>query len=149
MQFTITTRVEQPCKTVFNGFNRDLFLALKPPFVPMRLLRFDGCNTGDEVHLHLGFGQEWISVITESGSTPTGFYFIDEGKKLPFFLHSWKHKHSITAATDNPAESIITDNITFQSHNALLTRLLYPLLYVQFAWRKPVYRQFFRKTATT
>lgn len=149
MQFTITTRVGQPYKTVLNGFNRALFLALKPPLIPMKLLRFDGCNTGDEVHLNLGFGQEWISVITESGSTPNGYYFIDKGKKLPFFLRSWQHKHSITAAEDNPNESLITDCITYQSHHILLNLLLYPLLYVQFAWRKPVYRQFFSNTAAS
>ncbi|OWY22605.1 hypothetical protein C7N43_01520 [Sphingobacteriales bacterium UPWRP_1] len=146
MQFTITTRVEQPFRTVFAGFNRALFMALKPPLVPMKLLRFDGCNTGDEVHLNLGFGQEWISIITEFSDTSNAVCFTDVGKKLPFFLQSWQHKHSITAAEGNPNESLITDTITYQSHNTLLTRLLYPVLYMQFAWRKPVYRRFFGKT---
>lgn len=144
MRIKISTRVKQDFKKVFSNFDKDLFLALKPPLVPLKLLRFDGCNTGDEVHLDLGAGQQWVSVITQAGQTDTSVYFVDEGKVLPFFLRFWRHEHTISISPNNSG-TIITDNIEYKSHNSLLEYMLYPILYAQFAWRKPVYQRLFGK----
>ena len=38
---------------VFERFNQDLFLALAPKFPPSKLLRFDGCKTGDIVEIEM------------------------------------------------------------------------------------------------
>lgn len=144
MHIKIITLVGQDVQTVIKGFNRDLFLALKPPLVPITLVRFDGCNTGDEVHLNLGLGQKWISVITHSEETGTGMLFVDEGRQLPFFLTYWKHIHGIEA-NPNGRGTIISDFITYKGKGKLLEWVLYPVLYAQFALRKPVYKRFFGK----
>ncbi|HRI28699.1 MAG TPA: hypothetical protein PK239_07585 [Chitinophagales bacterium] len=142
MQILLTTTVKDNAKTVFAGFTRELFIALKPPLVPLKLLRFDGCKTGDEVHLSLGFNQHWVSVITQSGETDSGgIAFTDEGVKLPFFLTYWKHRHIIEPNTAGGSD--IIDHITYKSHLPVLEYLLYPVLKAQFAARKPVYRRFF------
>jgi ligand-binding SRPBCC domain-containing protein len=125
-------------------FDEDLFKALNPPFPPVEVKRFDGCHTGDEVSLELNFilfRQQWTSLITEHGYSESGFYFIDEGKKLPFFLKKWKHRHGIVALTDGTE---IIDDISYTSGTLLSDIFLYPLLYLQFAMRKPVYQKYFR-----
>jgi hypothetical protein len=54
----------------------------------VRLLRFDGCQQGDEVHLELGFWplrQSWVSLITSQQTSTEKIVFVDEGQRLPFF----------------------------------------------------------------
>ncbi|EKB49225.1 SRPBCC family protein [Cecembia lonarensis] len=144
MRISISTPVEQDYLTVKSGFNESLFLKLNPPFPPVKLLRFDGSSKGDQVILELNFllfKQQWISDITEDRTDAHEFYFIDEGIKLPFFLKSWKHKHRIVNAGKY---SIIVDEIEFEAPLRLLTLLLYPVLYLQFLYRKPIYKKIFR-----
>jgi ligand-binding SRPBCC domain-containing protein len=145
MQILIKTLVEQSVTDVWSGFNQSLFIKLAPPFIPFQLLRFDGCRKGDEVHIELSFfvkKQTWISVITENKTTENEIYFIDEGKQLPFFLSSWRHQHIIKSADGQTA---IIDKIEFQSHNPIATILLYPFLFMQFYYRKPIYKKIFTK----
>ena len=69
MNLFFETQVASPLFTVKAGFNEELFRALKPPFVSLKVERFDGCKKGDEVHLMLGtpgFLQKWVSHITSS-----------------------------------------------------------------------------------
>jgi ligand-binding SRPBCC domain-containing protein len=146
MQIILKTIVEKDVNTVFNAFDLELFKKLKPPGIGLKVLKFDGCNTGDTVELELNFGlfkQKWKSIITDSGKQDDGFYFIDEayGKDLPFFLSSWKHKHIITSEGDGAA---ITDHINFKSPWGL-SFLFYPAVWLQMAMRKPVYRKTFKK----
>jgi ligand-binding SRPBCC domain-containing protein len=143
MNFQIRTPVGQDYRQVWLGFNRDLFSALAPPFPPVRLLRFDGSLRGDEVHLELNFvffRQLWVSLITDQHEGPTEIYFVDEGTKLPFFLKSWRHRHGIVRAGTG---AVIIDDITFQSPGWLPSFLLFPTLYLQFWYRKPIYRRLF------
>ena len=98
MQLALSTTVNGTIQQVFNGFNQDLFLQLNPPFPPVRVLRFDGTQIGDEVHLELNFlffRQIWISHITAFETTETEILFVDEGRQLPFFLTSWRHRHRV------------------------------------------------------
>lgn len=145
MKINIKTRVEQDYLSVKQGFNKDLFLKLNPPFPPVKLLRFDGCRRGDKVSLELNFiffKQTWTSIITSDRTDEQEFFFVDEGKKLPFFLRFWKHKHRVIREESG---STIVDEINFSARLKILSPLLYPVLYAQFWYRKPIYKKIFRK----
>jgi ligand-binding SRPBCC domain-containing protein len=144
MQIILKTKVEKDVNTVFEAFDLDLFKKLKPPGIGLKVLRFDGCKSGDIVELELNFGlfrQRWKSNITDSGTSEDGFYFVDEsyGKDLPFFLSSWKHTHKICKDGEG---SVISDEINFKSPFGLL---FYPAVWLQMFMRKPVYRKTFKK----
>ncbi|MBC6991835.1 SRPBCC family protein [Hymenobacter sp. BT491] len=148
MHLQLRTPVYQQPLQVFMGFTRDLFLRLAPPFPTMRLLRFDGCTPGDRVEIELLVGParfRWTSLITEAGQLPDGsMYFIDEGQELPRPLRYWRHRHLIE---HNPVRSgsIIVDDITYRTSSRLLDLLIYPLMWAQFAYRKPIYRRTFAR----
>jgi len=145
MKIRIETQVQESPETVWAGFNRNLFIALSPGFPKVELSRFDGCLKGDEVHLLLHFPffpQEWNSLIIESGNDPKGYYFIDQGIKLPFFLSYWEHKHIINKSASG---SLIIDDIYYEAHNRFLEVLLYPSLWLSFYQRKSKYKKAFPK----
>ena len=142
----ISTEVDGNFCAVFQGFSRELFLRLNPPLPPVNLLRFDGMAVGDEVHLELNFiffRQRWISRITAFEQSENEIFFVDEGIQLPFFLQSWRHCHRIV---DRQGQATIIDEISFRSPNRLLSLLLLPTLYLQFFYRKPIYKRYFRDT---
>lgn len=145
MTITIRTPVDQPIDQVWAGFNRALFDRLSPPFPPVRVLRFDGCLTGDVVSLELNFllfKQTWTSDIVDQQTTPDEIYFVDQGVKLPFFLRAWHHKHRLIRQGSG---TVIADEITYQTPNRLFDYLMYPLMWAQFVYRKPIYRQTFSR----
>lgn len=140
---TIRTKVKQELGAVIEGFNSELFLKLNPPFPKVRLARFDGCATGDLVSLELNFllfKQTWTSEITEDHSSEKEFYFIDQGTELPFFFKAWKHKHILT---DEEGGTLITDAIEYKTPFMIFDWFMYPLLYLQFIYRAPIYRRVF------
>lgn len=138
------TEVGSSLEKVKAGFNVELFKALKPPVLTLDVARFDGCSEGDEVHLRVGLGLkvEWISLITKEIETQNEWSFIDEGKKLPFPLTAWRHHHRVIKSDD---EAIIIDDISFRCGTGLLSKLMKPLLYLQFVGRGPVYQKVFGK----
>jgi ligand-binding SRPBCC domain-containing protein len=143
MRIHIKTTVKSPWRDVVSGFNEKLFLRLNPPFPPVKLLRFDGCQKDNWVGLELNFlvfKQRWVSEIVESQEDPNGFYFVDVGRKLPFFLSEWRHRHSIR---EKAGDTEITDHIEFHTGTWLSDCLFYPLLWLQFLYRKPIYRKVF------
>jgi len=146
MHLTLRTRVSESLPNVWAGFDERLFTKLSPPFPPVKVLRFDGCRAGDVVHLRLNFllfGQDWISLITDQQETADEIFFVDEGTQLPFFLSSWRHKHRLIRHNN---QTLIADEITYRTPGGWLTDLLfYPLLWLQFAYRKPIYRTVFRR----
>jgi ligand-binding SRPBCC domain-containing protein len=149
MKLIIETAVEQGYLDVKSGFNEALFKKLSPPFPPVEVIRFDGCTKGDQVILELNFllfKQRWTSIITEDNTTEMEFSFVDEGIELPFFLKKWKHRHRVISTG---IQSKIRDEITFETPIGLLNYLLYPALWLQFAYRKPIYRKFFRRSERT
>jgi ligand-binding SRPBCC domain-containing protein len=147
MKLTIQTSVQQSYQQVWAGFTKDLFTKLSPPFPPVKVIRFDGCLKGDVVELELNFlvfKQRWKSLITDQQTTDVDIFFLDEGIKLPFFLSSWRHYHRIIKDSNS---TTIADEIEFRTPTILTDYLLYPLLWAQFAYRKPIYRSVFnRKT---
>jgi ligand-binding SRPBCC domain-containing protein len=143
MKIVIATEVDQPIEQVWKGFNLALFNQLAPPFPPVKVIAFGGCLEGDVVNLELNFGlfkQHWISDIVEQKTTATEIYFIDQAIKTPFFLRFWRHRHRIVA---NGTGATIIDDIEFTTPTFLTDYLLYPLMYLQFAYRKPIYRRVF------
>ena len=128
------------------GFTRQLFLALAPPFPRLRLHRFDGCRTGDVVEIELRTGLtnlRWTSRITADGVLADGtHYFVDEGQVLPPPLRYWRHRHLVQPG---PAGgSVIVDDLEYRTAYRWLDALLYPAMWAQFAWRRPIYRRWFR-----
>lgn len=145
MKINLETPVEQGYLEVKSGFDESLFKKLSPPFPPVKLLRFDGSQKGDFVTLELDFiffKQKWTSKITEDRTTDLEFYFVDEGVELPFFLKKWKHRHRVISTGIG---SIIRDEIEFEAPFGLMTYLLFPALWAQFALRKPIYRRIFKR----
>jgi ligand-binding SRPBCC domain-containing protein len=145
MRLLLRTPVAQPPTQVWQGFNQDLFLALAPPFPPVKLRRFDGSLTGDEVHIELNLlftKQLWVSQITEHHQAAEEIFFVDQGIRLPFFLASWRHRHGIKR---HGSGSLIEDDITYTAPAWLPDGLLYPTLWLQFAYRRPVYQRLFGK----
>lgn len=144
MHLILNTLVPQPLPTVWQGFTRSLFDRLSPPFPPVRVIRFDGCQRGDVVHLQLNFllfRQDWISHIVDQQTTDTEIYFIDEGVKLPFFLRSWQHRHRLLHHPSGG--TVVIDDITFRTPFRLTDYLIYPFMWAQFAYRKPIYQRVF------
>lgn len=145
MHILIKTKVHQSAEQVMAGFNESLFKKLAPPFPPVKLLRFDGSQRGDRVILELNFiffRQTWESVIVHEKVSEEEISFTDEGAKLPFFLRTWQHHHRVRRLGDH---SQIIDDIHYQTPNILLDYLMYPLMYLQFFYRKPIYQKIFNQ----
>jgi ligand-binding SRPBCC domain-containing protein len=143
MRIVLQTPVQQPPEVVWAGFTRALFERLAPPFPPVELVRFDGSRPGDLVHVRLNFllfRQDWVSRITEQATTDDEIYFVDEGERLPFFLRYWRHRHRLVR---NGRGTLLIDDITYRTPSRLTDYLLYPAMYAQFAYRRPVYRRVF------
>ena len=141
MRLKLVTRVDNDHLSIKALFTSDLFLALNPPFPPVKLLRFDGCKKDDQVALRLNFilfKQDWESLITEDHTSDAEFLFVDEGVKLPFMFTYWRHRHLIRAVEGG---SEIVDDIEYKTPGWLPALLLKPVLWLQFAYRKPIYRR--------
>ncbi len=140
----ISTHVAQDYTQVFNQFDAKLFEALQPPFPPAEVLRFDGSEVGNEVHIKLftGFKNEvWKSVITERTLGEEEHVFVDKGVQLPSFLKYWEHRHRVRKEKKG---STIIDDITLAFASPLLYPIFYPAVYAQFALRKPIYKKYFK-----
>lgn len=153
MRLTIHTTVEKPYDEVFAGFTFDLFTKLTPKYPPVVVKRFDGCNTGDEVHIEmtlpvLNRTETWISRIVRSGkveghSTYTDeYFFVDEGVELPFFLTFWRHTHRIIR--DASGGAVIVDDIEYRTP-FWLTPFVAPVISAQFRARQPMYQEYFAR----
>lgn len=142
MKFKVRTSVEQAVDEVKSGFDESLFRKLSPPFPKLRVIRFDGSEPGDRVEVELNFilfKQLWVSEITETQSSESSYYFVDQGLQLPFFLKSWRHKHHIASGS----KTQIIDDVEYTCANKFLELICYPLLLSQFIYRKPIYKRIF------
>ncbi len=142
----IKTRIPKNYQEVFARFDRALFFALKPPVIKLEIIRFDGCKTGDEVHLQLTpfpfIHQSWVSKITEHGANDRECYFVDEGKVLPKPFKFWRHTHKVRKISENECE--IIDDIMYTSQNSLIDEVLYLSLHAMFSLRISAYKKYFR-----
>lgn len=144
MHLLLSTPVSGHHRDIMARFDRNLFEQLTPPGAKVDLIRFDGSETGNIVHLRLKMplmpAQDWISEIVEHGSNDQESWFVDQGTTLPWFLSYWQHRHVVKKAGDH---SEIIDDIRFKGPVWLPDFLMYPVLWAQFAWRKPVYKRIF------
>jgi ligand-binding SRPBCC domain-containing protein len=138
----VTSDVKGHFKEVYALFDKKLFEYLLPLFPPAKVIKFEGSKQGNVVELALA-GQKWISLITEDHIEEKRAYFVDEGKKLPFPLKKWKHKHLVEYQDEHTCR--IIDEISYSAGHPWLDSVLYPLLYFQFKQRIPAYRNYFSK----
>lgn len=138
MNITLRSSVTGDLTTIYAQFDADLFRYLLPPGA--QLIEFGGSKKGDIVHLKLPFVGEWISEITEDVTTEETCYFIDEGRKLPFPLKEWRHKHILRR---KGGHTVIEDNMTFSTGNRVLDILFYPVLFLSFYPRVWQYKKYF------
>jgi len=145
VRIKIKTKVSATLAEVQEGFNKDLFLQLSPPFPKVELQFFEGSTKGDLVSLELNFGlfkQTWTSKIMEDGEKDGRWYFIDEGTELPFFLKSWRHLHVVESRAEG---SVIIDDITYTTGTIFTDLVMYLPMLGQFLYRKPIYKRVFRR----
>ena len=102
--------------------------------------------TGDQVEIELDTLVKrlpWTSLIVDDGLLADGtLFFVDEGQTLPPPLRYWRHRHLIQPGPQGG--SIIVDDLEYRTATPALDALLYPAIWAQFAWRKPIYRRWFR-----
>lgn len=147
MRLLLSTRVtaSDPAR-VLAAFDEQLFRALAPPFPRLRVVRFDGSRPGDLVAVELDWllvRQTWTSLITEAAASPDEAYFVDEGQQLPWPFRAWRHRHIARALPTGGVE--IRDDIVYSTGFRLFDAILYPVMWLQFAYRKPIYRRVFQR----
>lgn len=144
MNIYFETEVNGSVRDIFSRFDKSLFLKLKPPGVKINLIRFDGCEVGDKIHLEMitPLGKnDWIGLITQSFVSDDECYFVDEGEVLPFPISKWAHRHTIR---NKNGKTIIVDDINFEVRPKLLGQILYPFFWAIFRYRSPIYRRIFK-----
>ena len=139
MNITLRSKVNGELTAIYNRFDDKLFRHLLPPGA--QLIEFGGSKKGDIVHLKLPIAGEWVSKITENGASEDTCYFIDEGRKLPFPLKKWEHKHILHRKGNS---TIIEDNMNFSTGNSLTDILFYPILFLSFLPRLWQYNSYFQ-----
>ena len=146
MRIILRTKVKGDYLKVMKQFDLDLFEFLKPKGADMKVEKFTGSKTGDEVHLRFNspLKMKWVSHITDHGADKKQCFFLDEGVVLPFFLGSWKHMHIVEKYGDN---SVIVDHITFKATWRIFTIFLYPIILFGFLPRKKAYPKYFGQPA--
>tara|TARA_R110002072_G_scaffold64203_3_gene159448 strand:- start:58273 stop:58722 length:450 start_codon:yes stop_codon:yes gene_type:complete len=140
----LETPINKSLEFVKNAFDESLFEYLAPPIIPFQILEFGGCKKGDAVELKLGpefFHTTWRSDITEELSQDSKWSFTDVGVKLPCPLKKWKHVHSVVKVDEH--NCIIVDDINYDCENVVINNLIYPILYLQFKARYPLYKKYF------
>lgn len=147
MKILLKTEVAGNVKSVFERFDNQLLLALNPPWVKMKFVQVDPpTKVGAIIHIKVWFlgifKQEWKNFVSEYSTGQTESFFVDEGEKMPSVLRYWRHKH-IVRQKGNHVE--IVDDIQFTPPFALLGWMMYPVLWFQFYYRKPIYRKIFGK----
>tara|TARA_B110000046_G_C13020799_1_gene411061 strand:- start:2958 stop:3386 length:429 start_codon:yes stop_codon:yes gene_type:complete len=136
----LRSRVARDMNAVNSMFDEALFQYLLPPGA--ELIEFGGSKKGDIVHLRLPLAGEWISEITEDGKSEHQCYFIDEGRQLPFPLKKWKHRHVLHR---DQGHTIVEDDMSYSTGNALLDLLFYPVLLFSFLPRIWQYKSYFKE----
>jgi ligand-binding SRPBCC domain-containing protein len=139
MNIKLKSKVIGDMTAVYNRFDHNLFAYLLPPGA--KLIEFGGSKKGDIVHLKLPIAGEWVSDIIDDGISEYSCYFIDEGRKLPFPLKKWKHKHILYHAGKS---TIIEDNMTYSTGYVITDILLYPVLLLSFLPRVWQYKSYFK-----
>lgn len=148
MRFQILTPVKGSHRKVFAGFDHGLLLQLTPPGAKMQLISADDpAKEGGRIYLRvtlLGIiRQEWINAFSQYELTEAECHFVDQGVKMPFPIRLWRHDHRVLS--DGPDRAIINDDVTYKTGFFLMDWFLYPILWLQFRYRRPIYQRVFGK----
>jgi ligand-binding SRPBCC domain-containing protein len=146
-QMILKTTVDGSVPEVYDRFGPDLLLQLSPPGMKVTIHEMSypielDTDVVIEVSILGIIKQHWHNRITEVIKTDDSCHFVDEGLKLPGMFKSWRHVHRICVGTDGKTQ--IVDDVTYTSPNNLLGWLFFPAVYLQFAYRKPKYKAFFK-----
>ena len=146
MRILLKSKVNKPFRQVADGFNEKLFRHLMPPFGLARLVRYDGQNPGDIVHIRfaLPFFNEFKVVIRDVYTSPKEYRFVDRGLVMPFGIKFWQHAHRVVALKED--KSAVIDHIEFKTAWWILDFLLYPILLLSFLPRTWQYPRYFKRT---
>jgi ligand-binding SRPBCC domain-containing protein len=146
MRFQILTSVQGSHREVFAGFDHQLLLKLTPPGAKIELLHADMPDAPQgyiqlRVTLLGIIRQNWINDFSHFELSDRECHFVDQGRQMPFPIRFWRHDHRVLA--DGADRSIINDDVTFKTGFFLLDWLLFPLLWLQFRYRRPIYKRHF------
>lgn len=144
MRLLFRTPVKKDFLFIKEKFTRELFLYLAPPWATIDIKKFDGCKTGDEIHVHInqsGLKQEWVSLITDEIQTDDEWCFVDEGKVLPWPMTYWKHRHRVLKMSNGHSE--IVDDIHFECSPKWMNYPTYAVVYAVMGIRPSRYKKFF------
>ncbi len=145
MKVTISTNVKGFYDKVYRAFDLKLFEFLKPKGARMEIVEFTGSQKGDKVHIRFTspIKADWISEIIEDHKDEQTAFFVDKGTVLPWPLKEWRHKHEILNTSDE--SSTIIDHIQYKTSNVIFDLLFWPVMYIAFSQRKPLYRKYFKQ----
>ncbi len=144
--FEFRCQVSAAMPAVWKKFTAELLAKLSPPYPIARIIRFDGCQANDQVHLTLDFliyQTDWTSRITSYQFDGDSHVFVDEGIQVPFGIQHWRHEHRIE--TYPSGGTMIIDKIQFQTQYKLLDWLLFPFIWGMIAYRMPLYKKHLRQ----
>lgn len=144
MKLTFKTPVKGNFEFVASQFNEELFKKMALPLTKIYVGFFEGTKKGDSFSFtmkFMGFHQFWEGLIVDNGSNADESFFIDIGKKLPFPLASWSHRHSFQRISDG--ETLIVDEVEYSSFNKLFDYLLFPFWQSYFNYRSYLYKKIF------
>lgn len=137
----ITTPVKESYQFVYKQFDQKLFEFLAPK--SLRLIRFDGSEKGNEVHIKAPLISRPAQFeIIDHGIDDNKAFFIDQGKLLPKIMKTWRHEHTMS---NKKFHTEIEDHITFKASNMIIGFILYPLIWADMYGRKRKYIQYFGK----
>jgi len=131
-------------ENVIARFDVTLLEYVSPPIPKININIYEGGNVGDRMDFTLDFflfNRRWAGKITERVEKVDEFWFVDEGDQMAFGLRYWRHVHHVKQAGEG---SIITDKVDFRTANSFFDLFLFPAMYLQFLYRKPRYRRYFR-----
>lgn len=144
MKLLLKTKVNASLERVKSKFNQQLFEYMTPPWTKTEIERFDGCKSGDEIHVMVYQGKvksKWVSLITKTTDTNEEWSFVDEGAVLPWPMSKWYHLHKVEKISEN--EVCIEDDIFYECSPAFMTKAIYPIVWATFAIRPKRYKEYF------
>lgn len=147
MKILLRTMVEGSVSEVFACFDQDLLLALTPPGMRVEILKnaqppLPGTGISLNVTMLGILKQHWENDFTAYEVAQDASFFVDEGRVMPWPIKQWRHKHLVRK---HAHQAQIVDDVEFGCGNFLLDALIYPFVWLQFAYRQPVYRRFFKR----
>jgi len=144
MKLKFKTEVHSEMYKTFESFDQSLFRQLSFPLTSVRFERFDGMDKGDEYKFYVsifGLEQFWHGLVLRRFTSEKECYFIEIGKKLPFPLTAWTHKHKFITAGTNL--TTLVDEVEYRCRYKLLEYILLPFWYSYFYFRLWKYRKIF------